>query len=122
MNESTLTQLQVIVERAVRPVQASISCKRKMREELLAHVSGAFEDELSLPTGPFMSIAAAWTQCLVFFGACAWYPRVCERLRDLPSESRRRHLRLTLWTARCCDSRRGGNRVQPAADTRLPPH
>src|SRR5215470_5898455 len=34
MNESTLTQLKVIVERAVRPVQASISCKRKMREEL----------------------------------------------------------------------------------------
>ena len=47
MNESTLTQLKVIVERAVRPVQASISCKRKMREELLAHVSGAFEDELA---------------------------------------------------------------------------
>ena len=47
MNESTLTQLQVIVERAVRPVQASISCKRKMREELLTHVSGTFEDELA---------------------------------------------------------------------------
>ena len=47
MNESTLTQLKIIVERAVRPVQASISCKRKMREELLAHVSGAFEDELA---------------------------------------------------------------------------
>ena len=47
MNESTLTGLKIIVERAVRPVQASISCKRKMREELLAHVSGAFEDELA---------------------------------------------------------------------------
>ena len=47
MNESTLTQLKVIVERAVRPVRASITCKRKMREELLAHVSGAFEDELA---------------------------------------------------------------------------
>jgi hypothetical protein len=45
MNESTLTQLKVIVERAVRPVRASMTCKRKMREELLAHVSGAFEDE-----------------------------------------------------------------------------
>jgi hypothetical protein len=45
MNESTLTQLKVIVERAVRPVQASVFCKRKMREELLAHVSAVFEEE-----------------------------------------------------------------------------
>jgi hypothetical protein len=45
MNESTLTQLKVIVERAVRPVRASTSRKRKMREELLAHVSGVFEEE-----------------------------------------------------------------------------
>ena len=45
MNESTLTQLKIIVERAVRPVRASTSRKRKMREELLAHVSGVFEEE-----------------------------------------------------------------------------
>jgi hypothetical protein len=45
MNESNLIQLKVIVERAVRPVCASTSLKRKMREELLAHVSGAFEEE-----------------------------------------------------------------------------
>src|SRR5262249_24606631 len=45
MNESTLTQLKVIVERAVRPVRASTFRKRKMRAELLAHVSGAFEEE-----------------------------------------------------------------------------
>jgi hypothetical protein len=45
MNESTLIQLKVIVERAVRPVRASTSRKRKMREELLAHVSGVFEEE-----------------------------------------------------------------------------
>jgi hypothetical protein len=45
MNESTLTQLKIIVERAVRPVQASVFCKRKMREELLAHVSAVFEEE-----------------------------------------------------------------------------
>jgi hypothetical protein len=31
MNESSLTQLKVIVERAVRPVLASTSRKRKMR-------------------------------------------------------------------------------------------
>jgi hypothetical protein len=45
MNESILTQLKVIVERAVRPVRASTSRKRKMREELLAHVVGVFEEE-----------------------------------------------------------------------------
>ncbi|HEX4589619.1 MAG TPA: hypothetical protein VH120_06800 [Gemmataceae bacterium] len=45
MNESTLTGLKVVVERAVRPVRASIGRKRKMREELLAHVVGVFEEE-----------------------------------------------------------------------------
>jgi hypothetical protein len=45
MNESTLTQLKIIVERAVRPVRASSARKRKMREELLAHVVGVFEEE-----------------------------------------------------------------------------
>ena len=44
MNESTLTQLKVLVERAVRPVRASMSRKHKMREELLAHVSAVFEE------------------------------------------------------------------------------
>ncbi len=45
MNQSTLTQLKTLVERAVRPVQASTSRKRKMREELLAHVTAVFEEE-----------------------------------------------------------------------------
>src|SRR5260221_6631955 len=49
MNESNLIQLKIIVERAVRPVRASTSRKRKMREELLAHVSGVFEEELAQP-------------------------------------------------------------------------
>jgi ATP-dependent Clp protease ATP-binding subunit ClpC len=40
-----LTQLKIIVERAVRPVRASIARKRKMREELLAHVVSVFEEE-----------------------------------------------------------------------------
>jgi hypothetical protein len=48
MNDSTLTQLKILVERAVRPVQASAGRKRKMREELLAHVVGAFEEEAEL--------------------------------------------------------------------------
>ena len=45
MNESTLTRLKVIVERVVRPVRASTLRKRQMREELLAHVVGVFEEE-----------------------------------------------------------------------------
>jgi hypothetical protein len=45
MNDTTLTQLKIIVERAVRPVRASTSCRRKMREELLAHVSAVFDEE-----------------------------------------------------------------------------
>ena len=45
MNEATRTQLKIIVERAVRPVRASMCHKLKMREELLAHVSAVFEEE-----------------------------------------------------------------------------
>ena len=47
MNDSTLTQLKILVERAVRPVRASSSRKRKMREELLAHVTSVFEEEVA---------------------------------------------------------------------------
>jgi hypothetical protein len=45
MNEASLTQLRIIVERAVRPVRASTPRKRGMREELLSHVREAFEEE-----------------------------------------------------------------------------
>jgi hypothetical protein len=48
MNESTLTQLKILVERVVRPVRASTTPKLKMREELLAHVVGVFEEEAKL--------------------------------------------------------------------------
>ncbi len=34
-----------IVERAVRPLRAQIARKRKMREELLAHLSEIYEEE-----------------------------------------------------------------------------
>lgn len=46
MNDTTLTHLKVLVERAIRPVRASTSRKRKMREELLAHVTAVMEEEL----------------------------------------------------------------------------
>lgn len=45
MNELTLTQLKILVERAIRPVRANFGRKRKMREELLGHVTGVFEEE-----------------------------------------------------------------------------
>ena len=51
MNESILTQLKVIVERAVRSVRASTSLKWKMRKELLAHVSEVYEEEAKLGDG-----------------------------------------------------------------------
>ena len=49
MHESSVTQLKIIVERAVRTVRASTSRKWKMREELLAHVVGVFEEEAAKP-------------------------------------------------------------------------
>jgi hypothetical protein len=45
MNESTLTQLNSLVERAVQSVRASEYRKRRMREELLSHVTAVFEEE-----------------------------------------------------------------------------
>jgi hypothetical protein len=45
MNESTMTGLKIIVERAVRPVRVSNSRRRKIREELQSHVVGVFEEE-----------------------------------------------------------------------------
>jgi hypothetical protein len=45
MNESTLAQLKILVERAVRPVQGSTARKGSMYEELLAHVTAVFEEE-----------------------------------------------------------------------------
>ncbi len=42
-----MSQLKILVERAVRPVRASASRKRKMREELLAHVTSVFDEEVA---------------------------------------------------------------------------
>ncbi|HEY2839450.1 MAG TPA: hypothetical protein VGJ26_09885 [Pirellulales bacterium] len=47
MNEQILKALRTTVERAVRPLQASIKIKRRAREELLAHQIGVFEQELA---------------------------------------------------------------------------
>ena len=46
MNDATLQELKIVVERAVRPVRATLSRKRRMREELLAHLTAIFEEEI----------------------------------------------------------------------------
>jgi hypothetical protein len=47
------------VERAVRPVQASILRKRKMREELFAHLTETYEQELARVHDPSIALAEA---------------------------------------------------------------
>jgi hypothetical protein len=47
VNQHTQRRLQIMVARAVRPLWASRSRKRAMQEELLAHVSAVFEEELA---------------------------------------------------------------------------
>src|SRR6476620_3497828 len=49
MNDATLTQLKILVERAVRPVREPTRRQLKMREELLAHVSAVYEEEAVKP-------------------------------------------------------------------------
>jgi len=45
MNDVILRELKTVVERAVRPVRATMTRKRRMREELLAHLTAVFEEE-----------------------------------------------------------------------------
>lgn len=48
-----------LVERTVRPVHASVARKRKMREELLAHLTGIYEEELMRSANPTAALQAA---------------------------------------------------------------
>jgi ClpA/ClpB-like protein len=48
-----------LVERTVRPVRASATRKRKMREELLAHLTGIYEEELNRSDSPTVALQAA---------------------------------------------------------------
>jgi hypothetical protein len=45
MNESTLTKLEALIESAVAPILATRARKRKMREEMLAHLTAIFDEE-----------------------------------------------------------------------------
>ena len=48
-----------LVERVVRPVRAGIRHKRKMREELLAHLAAIYDEEQSLLNDPAAALKAA---------------------------------------------------------------
>jgi hypothetical protein len=58
VNDILLSQMKV-VERAVRPVRANIARKRCMREELLAHLSAIFDEELARAGDPTAAVNAA---------------------------------------------------------------
>jgi hypothetical protein len=47
MKEPTRTHLKIMVERAVRPVPVGTTRKLRIREELLAHVTAVFEEEVT---------------------------------------------------------------------------
>jgi hypothetical protein len=59
MNDATLRELKTVVERAVRPVRASKPRKRKMREELLGHVTSVFQEELERTGDAGMAVCQA---------------------------------------------------------------
>jgi hypothetical protein len=109
MNESTLTQLKILVERTVRPVRVSSSLKRKMREELLAHVSAVFEEEaaklgnervaLERTAERFGNPADLTGQLQGSVPACDFLLRFLEGLAHRPGESAlRRAVRYALIT------------------------
>lgn len=47
MNDTVTHELEVLVERSVRPVRAPFATKKRMREDLLSHLSSTFEDEFT---------------------------------------------------------------------------
>ena len=59
-----MNELMVHVERAVRPVRARPARKLKMRQELLAHLAGIYDEELARRGDP----AAARAEALRRFG------------------------------------------------------
>jgi hypothetical protein len=57
-DEIRLAQM-IVVERVVRPVRANIARKRRMRDELLAHLSAIYDDELARSEDPVAAVNAA---------------------------------------------------------------
>lgn len=59
MNDTILTELKIIVERCVRPLRASDDRKRRMREELLDHLTAIFEEERKLHSDEHFTLKRA---------------------------------------------------------------
>lgn len=74
-----------VVERAVRPVRATTACKRKIRQELLAHLTGIYEAEQVRLSDPAAAVAEAARR----FGDPAELARELENA--LPTGERRRY-------------------------------
>jgi hypothetical protein len=47
MNDTSLIRLKIAVEKTVRPLPARQSCKRRMRQEMLAHLVAVHEQEMA---------------------------------------------------------------------------
>jgi len=54
-----MNELRLHVERAVRPIRASVGTKMKMREELLAHLTAIYEEELACGADEATAVARA---------------------------------------------------------------
>ena len=109
MNDEMLRELKIVVERAVRPVRASLGCKRPMREELLAHLVAIFEEEAER----LGDERAALDRARQRFGdpeELTAQLQACVPRRDWLARSSEQQYRGALWTgespvrgaARCC--------------------
>ena len=59
MRDDAFRQLKITVERAVRPVVASTARKHRMRQELLAHLTAIYDEELKRPGDSAAALDAA---------------------------------------------------------------
>lgn len=114
MNDATLTELKIVVERIVRPLHAPLFRKRRIREELLTHLVSMFDQEAS----KFSDERAALKQAKRRFGdpeeltaqlqeTVPGWDRICywsEKMQYQPRESLLHYLgKCLLFTlAVCC--------------------
>ncbi len=105
-----MKELRIIVERVVRPLHASVARKQQMREELFAHVTAAFDEEmtkdhdqkaaLDRTSARFGDPAALRAQLQQSVPAGDWIRRAADRVWSRPGESWwRRALRRALLIA-----------------------
>lgn len=59
MNDTTLRDVKIVVERAVRPLRVTIARKCRMREELLSHLLAIFEEEAAKGDGDAAAVDRA---------------------------------------------------------------